>query len=127
MRKPVIGETLYILNIGNNARHTPQVLKPCKVEVIGRKYFTVEVENQGYGSFKHEFTLGDWKQATGGYDATYALYEIPQQWEDQKERRNLLQKISQRFEYGYRGENIPLANLRKIATLMEETDKQPQP
>ena len=40
--KPVVGQVLYSLNVGNAARNCGQVLTPVTVVSVGRKYFKVK-------------------------------------------------------------------------------------
>ena len=42
--KPTLGQKVFSLNIGNNARHVPQVLSPATVSKVGRKYFSVKLQ-----------------------------------------------------------------------------------
>jgi hypothetical protein len=113
-RKPVIGETLYSLNVGHAARgrHQPQVLTPVVVTEVGRKYFTV---GEGYG--KDQFRLDDWRQKTE-YSPTAVLYETPGEWEDELEAGQICVEIWKVFEYGRNSRKLPLDVLRKISGLV---------
>ena len=114
MRKPVLGETLYSLNIGNAARGTTQELTPVTVSKVGRKNFTV-----GEGWQRKQFRLSDWSQKTN-YSADYRLYESPQAWEDQKEAGDIAREISRTFQYGRYPKHLSLSALRKIRELITE-------
>ena len=112
-RKPIVGERLYTLNIGNNARHRAQVLTPVTVAKVGRKYFTVI--RVGEWQLATEFYIEDWRERTGGYSANHALYETEQEWADEKEATALCRTIGNAFEYGRNVNRVSLETLRMIA------------
>ena len=114
MRKPKVGETLYLLNVGNAARWNPQVLIPVVVTKVGRKYF---VTGEGYQA--RQFHLSDWTENTQ-YSATARLYESEQDWADEKESARLCGDIGKSFEYGKNRRGLSLDVLRKIHGLLEE-------
>lgn len=61
-RKPIVGETLFSLNVGNDARHgVPQILTPMVVKSVGKKYFKL---SRPESNWTVEFYLEDWSQKT---------------------------------------------------------------
>lgn len=114
-RKPIIGEKLFTLNVGNAARRTPQVLTPVIVAKVGRKYFTTHAE----GQFKveREFHLENWREKTD-YSPDAVIYESEQEYADEKESREICAAIGKAFEYGRNGKELPLETLRKISALL---------
>jgi hypothetical protein len=117
-RKPVVGETLYSLNIGNRARRNiPQILTPVIVTSVGKKYFTVRLKE--YNKDIAKFTLEDWRQHTI-YCQDYALFETEQEWLDKKESENIRNKIWKSFEYGHNNLNVDLEDLRKINGIIHQ-------
>lgn len=112
-----VGSRLFRLNVGNNARHCPQVLKPVVVTKVGRKYFYVEMErtdSQAWG-FESRHLVECWTEDNGGYTPNYALYESEQEWADSKERICLAAKIKSELQ----GNNeYSLETLRAIANIM---------
>lgn len=113
MRKPIVGETLYSLNVGNNARNRPQVLTPVVVTSVGRQYFTA---GEGYRAVRYH--ISDWTEKTE-YSPNSKIYESEQQWLDEKEDRELARQIGDAFEYGRNRREIPLAVLREIVALID--------
>lgn len=114
--KPVVGQILYDLNVGNAARSTrPQVLTQVVVANVGRKYFRcAPVE----GSYRPETTyhIEDWRPNTV-YSAAHRLFKSSQEWEDEKEAAQIYEEI--RKEFGHYGPcNIPLETLRVIRELI---------
>jgi len=83
--KPVVGQILYSLNVGNAARNCPQVLTPVKVTKVGRKYFECNAVN-GYPR-EVKFHLDTWREEAGGYCARNHLYETEQEWFDERDRQ----------------------------------------
>ena len=123
-RKPVIGETLFDLNVGNDARRgTPQVLTPVIVARVGRKYFACARKDSAYG-LETEYHIEDWRQRTD-YCANHHLYESNQEWEDQKEEAELNDYIRNAFTH-YNNRVIPLEGLRSIKAILDST-AQPRP
>ena len=112
-RKPIVGERLYTLNIGNNARQIAQILTPVTVAKVGRKYFTVI--RVGEWPLATEFRIDDWLERPSGYSANHALYETEQEWADEKETAALCKGIANAFEYGRNHNNLSLETLRMIA------------
>ena len=75
-QRPVIGDTLYSLNVGNSARGCPSVLTELKVIKSGNKYFTCR-ELNGHGDFTYE--IEDWRQKTD-YTPNSKLYATKEDW-----------------------------------------------
>lgn len=111
MRRPIVGETLYSLNVGNAARDSEQVLTPVIVKSIGRKYFTVI----GKYGWEIKYYLDTWAEVTEYLADTY-LYETEKEWEDEKEATELHHKIKYHFVYKKR---LSLDQLRAINKIME--------
>ena len=116
-RKPIVGETLYSLNVGDAARHAKQTLAPKIVKKVGSKYFTVE---EGFGAT--QFNLFDWTEKTE-YCTSQRLYESEQEWIDEKESAKLAKRIGKAFEYGHNCCDLPLPVLRDIVLLVDTYDQ----
>ena len=87
-RKPVVGETLYSLNVGNAAWHgIKQELTPVVVVSVGHKYFKASERRMINRPITYH--LEDWVEA-GDYEPDSRLYESPQAWEDEKEMTAIL-------------------------------------
>jgi len=116
-RKPIIGETLYSLNVGNAVgRGREQKLIPMIVHAVGRKYFTLKPP--GWNRFV-EFHLHSWRQKTE-YSEDHRLYETEQQWLDDKETTTICQTIRNSFEYGHNVKKLPLTDLRTINEIIKK-------
>ena len=112
--KPVVGQKLYALNIGNRARNMQQVLIDAEVVKVGRKYF--EVRLFGYLTTT-KFSLDGWLEVSD-YSAGYKLYSTPQEWDDEKELKKLRKKLSDIFAYSYGRTELPLECLREIDAII---------
>lgn len=111
-RKPVKGEVLYDLNVGNAARHCEQVLKPTEVIKVGRKYFTCKHVG---GWQETEYEIGTWRQKTN-YTADHFLYESVQERADEVERYKITDRLRNIFgPYS----DLPLETLRKLQDILD--------
>ena len=123
MEKPIVGQVVYSLNIGNAARHCEQKLTEMAVIKVGRKYFTC-LEKGKPEFFSVQFRLDTWTEKTE-YTSDHSLYRSPQEWEDEKESNLICQKLKDSFEYGHNRKGVSLKNLRLIEELLsnpEESD-----
>lgn len=118
-RKPIVGETLFDLNVGNAARKPRvQELTPVTVKTVGRKYFTCAPSE---GQYRPETTyeIESWEQKTE-YCRDHKLYETAQEWEDEREAAEIHAELRAGFNhYGECG--VPLETLRAIKKLLLTT------
>ena len=115
-----IGQTLFMLNIGNAARNREHVLTEVTVSKVGRKYFTVTIDGRSY--FDLSFHIDTWSQKTE-YSQDYCLYETKQEWEDEKESLKLYNKIKSSFNYSNNIKNLPLTSLKEIVSIINRDTK----
>ena len=119
-RKPVIGETLYDLNVGNAARDREQKLTPVTVVSVGRKYFKCRPVG-GDEWYDTEYHIETWSEKTE-YCKNHKLYETEQEWFDERESRSIFNHICQVFN-AYGKCVIPLDSLRRIKAILEESSE----
>lgn len=112
--KPQVGQKLFLLNVGNNARRVPQVLTPATVTKVGRKYFTVA--RDAHRGWEIDFHLESWIEKTE-YSPGWAIYLSEQEWEDEEEASRLYDEI-QRLAFDSFRPVLPLETLRKIRALL---------
>lgn len=113
-RKPIVGETLFSVNIGNaTSRYQPQKLTPMVVSAVGKKYFTLESPH-GKGA---QFHLDTWREKTE-YCENHKLYETEQDWLDEAEEREICKMIGDSFQYGDNNKNLSIEALRKIKDIL---------
>lgn len=122
MRKPVVGEIIYSLNVGNAfSRYREQELTPVKVTKVGRKYFSCQgISESGELSrwlVSGEYHIDTWIERTD-YAPTSKLYECKQSWLDEKEHREISQEISKYFNYMNGNSSLSLEQLRKIKSVI---------
>lgn len=117
---PIVGQTVYSLNVCNAARNREKVLTPMTVTKVGRKYFTVCEDGQAWSKDYH---LGSWRQKTD-YSPDSELYADPKEWEDEKAASDIAARI--RREFGHYGmPSQTLEQLRRIAAILDESRQAP--
>ncbi len=122
MKIPTVGQTVFSLNVGNAARHQPQVLTPVTVTKVGRKYFTV---GEGWRATKYD--LETWREVTE-YGPSTQLFENEQAWTDLKERIELRKFLRETFSgYGQPPSSITLQDLRDIKAIITQNERNEGP
>lgn len=112
---PIIGQTLYSLNVGNMARNREQELTPVIVRSVGRKYFTTSTEEAPH--HEKNYHLENWREKTE-YSANSELYESRQEWENKKERDILWKGLRVIFDV-YTPNAYSLETLREVKKLLD--------
>ena len=107
---------MFSLNIGNNARRVPQVLKPATVSKVGRKYFSVRLD--GPYPAEREYHIEDWRERTE-YSAGTKLYASEQEYADEKEMAVIWGQLRHVFST-YNATGFDLPRLRKIIAIVRE-------
>lgn len=121
-RKPVLGEKLWDLNVGNAARRgMPQVLTPVTVTKIGRKYFTCKDADE-WGR-EIDYHIETWEQKTE-YCVDHRLYEAKEEYLDQKEGQEITKQISETFHWR-KSHNLSLGQLRAIKAILDQAHEHP--
>jgi hypothetical protein len=120
MDKPMVGQTLYMINIGNAARNRDQILTPVVVVKVGRKYFTTRNIDDNRGWSDQQYHIENWSEKTE-YSANSCLYQSPQDWHDQKESYTIGMEIYNFFKYERGTTKISLPKLRIIMDIISET------
>jgi hypothetical protein len=114
--KPIVGQTLYRLNIGNAAHRCEQKLVPVTVLSVGRKYFKCHTSEPGFTWIEHEFNLDDWRENSKVYGPSYKLYATEQEWLDEKEFQQILSELRNLFG-AWGTPDLNLAQLRAIKAI----------
>jgi len=111
--KPVLGQTIYSLNVGNVARNMEQKLTPVVVKKVGRKYFTAGEPNGSWSD--HEYHIDTWMERCCGSPTSW-LYETEQEWLDKKEKQEAIDFVKDRCNH-WVIRDIPLEKLRAIQSI----------
>lgn len=112
---PSVGDTVWLLNVGNAARYTEQKLHPETVVKVGRKYFTTAEAGRAEHMW-HTFHLDSWWEKTE-YSANWRVYASPGEYEMEKERTFLLEEFRRLFD---RKPGLDLDQLRRIKAITVE-------
>lgn len=129
-RRPVIGETLFVVCLGyrRGPDRDAQPLIPCKVAKVGTKFFTVGTDEYPRG-FTATFRLDDWREKTE-YTPMHYLYSSAQERADEIERRRVWEVLRQIFSGGLgstdRSKSIRLETLIDIENLIVNEKDDPQ-
>lgn len=111
--KPVIGQTIFSLNVGNAARYgRTKGLTPYVVASVGRKYFTFE------GRHDLRFYIDTWREKTD-YSSSHQLYESAQDYIDLCKRQGAIDYIESCFKYGSCTKEVSLSDIIKIKGILK--------
>lgn len=111
MRKPIVGETLYLVWIGD--RRYKQNNREVVVTKVGRKYFEVSGEHC-------QFFIDDWTEKWQYGGADWKIWESKQSYEEYEELIMLNDKIKN-YINGYREPKITLDQARRIKSILDES------
>ena len=116
MNKPTIGQRVFLLPIGNNARRcTETKLRHATVTKVGREYFHAS-EPHFMGSPHMHVKIRISNGVHASYWPEYKCYETEQQLADEKERDRLHSEIRKSFDTY--SPVLSLETLRKIKELL---------
>jgi hypothetical protein len=112
MKKPTIGQTLFLMPRGNQLRRSGEI-RQCKVISVGNKYFKA-----GLSEFGREITfhIGSWIQSTNS-TADWQAFESEQEIIELQQSTELYGKIRNAFGYGG-STNYTLAQLKQVAQIL---------
>ncbi len=120
MRKPKVGDIVYLKPINNQERRSSGILER-QVTRIGRKYFYVADLSEAKRSFRSEIKINietmeeDQDYRLGEWKAYYSMQEI----EEGKEKSNSLLDLRRFFDGPLRSQ-LTLDQLRRIKAITEE-------
>jgi hypothetical protein len=118
--KPKVGDSLFLVDVGNRARNGRGKQRSCTVSKVGRKYFTVEYCAAHYPT-EVQLRLDTWRE-NSNYTPGYQAYPSEQQWLDEQERLRWLTLFRESFS-SIRGAGTTktLQQLRDAAEVLELT------
>lgn len=93
-RKPMFGDTLYMVTSGRRLNGPVENEYPVTVIKVGRKFFTVVTT--GKWPMEVQFHLEDWKQVTE-YMPTHYLYESKEVYNLAVKRASMMGEVTQFF------------------------------
>ncbi len=97
MKKPEVGQMMYAVNIGNNARYQEQKARRVQVISVGRKYVkAIPPELSAHPHMAVEYHIDTGFEKTE-YSVRWKLYESEQAWADEKEAKEISEKIGKLF------------------------------
>lgn len=118
MRRPLVGETLYMVEHSCFGRDIkPEDRKPRTVAVtkVGRKYFEVVVDGYKFG---HQFRLDDWREHCQ-YSSDKQLFASLQEWENEIAADRLWHQFRKVFNNCGRA-TLSLEQLRAIKAIISD-------
>lgn len=99
MRKPKVGDILFLVDVGNRTCGTGGKQRDCIVSKVGRKYFYIK-ERPDY-QYEIQFYIDTRREKTEG-SSNYALYENRQAWEEENEANLYRTLFRETFDYSWR-------------------------
>lgn len=114
MRKPVVGEKLFLVSIPHYASDKT-ITFDCTVIKVGRKYF--DIQKEGW-NWSQTFHIDTWIEKTD-YSPHFNLYENEQAWLNEKERQKYEQAIRKSLLYHSDLKGLSLDTTKKIAELLK--------
>jgi hypothetical protein len=118
--KPKVGDRVFSLNVGNAARGCAEKLTPVVVKSVGRKYFQVE-SPIGERIGATEFNLDDWHERSK-YSASARILSSEQEWRDEKDAKQIFDKIRTEFSAWTPPKHILLSDLRAISEILKQAE-----
>lgn len=116
--KPILGQTIYSLNVNNAARGKGHNLTPYEVTKVGRKYFEITNTSDGFlDRYHNNFHIDTWME-NSNYVSSHKLYETKEEWEEEEEVNTLTNKFKEIFSHW--SQQLPLDKLRKIDEVLRE-------
>ncbi len=117
MIKPEVGQTIFSLNVGNDAINREQKLSKVIVTRVGRKFFYVQEESWSNERI-NGYLLSDWSENTN-FSANSKLYADAKEWEDEKEASDIVRKFKDAFQYGSNNLGLSIDKLRAISAILD--------
>lgn len=112
-----VGQTVFALNIGNNARYREQSLSPVIVRSVGRKYFYCSPSDCPDG--RTCYSLDTYLERGDQFTPTSKIYLTRDEWDWEKESAQICKRIGAAFEYGHNRPGLSIDNLRQIDALLK--------
>ena len=110
-RKPVVGESLYIVGCVSYTKHNTG---HGTVTRVGRKYFYMTTK----GFLEKKFHIDTWRQSNKGYAPSVSLYESEDAYNCEQNKEALIKEIRDYFQYS--NDNIlSLDQLNKISEIIK--------
>lgn len=96
MRKPIVGEKLFLIDYGPRGLYGGVAeTGTCEVTAVKRKWFAVQIDGR-YGSVL--FSIETWKEKVDHF-LRYVLYENEEAWEDSKEKSRAYNALRHAFTH----------------------------
>ena len=109
MKKPKVGQILFLMPQGNQARQS-QEIKQAEVVSVGNKYFKAKISNY----YEPKFYIENWREATE-YTPNWYAFESEQEIIELQQSEILCPKIRAAFGYGNK---YTLAQLKQVAEII---------
>jgi hypothetical protein len=126
MRKPVVGQEVFLEPINDRARYgNATLLEGYVVKNVRRKYF--DVWKDGSKESVKTFIIETWEEKSGIYYSDFVAYASKQDYLDVKEKEFLLHKMREVFGtlFGSHGEikdKLTLDELRDIDKIVQRAE-----
>ena len=116
MRKLKVGETLFLVTLGNKARWDEGKPTNCIVTKVGRKYFYIKKQLDSW--YEIQFYIKNWKDKVEYGSHDYAIYENRQAWESENKVEAYRRAFRRTFDRIYSNNTFSLDQLTKAAEIL---------
>ncbi|MBW2637301.1 MAG: hypothetical protein JRC86_07250 [Deltaproteobacteria bacterium] len=118
--KPIVGQRVYLSEIGYNNRPEPGGLQALEVVRVGRKYFyTGPAKDSNKRCRELAWHIDTWGENTD-YISRCTLYSSVQEFDDVQEGRALQHALRESFGRWSRQDQSTLDQLRRIKAIIDE-------
>jgi hypothetical protein len=114
VRKPKVGERLFVSTTNNLARGGVKTYN-CEVVKVGRKYFDVELEDRSRPVNVH---INSWHENNGEYMGNYQVWESEQAYKESVLAGQLHRKIREHAFNSFGSVKLSLKQLKAIAEIV---------
>ena len=114
MRKPKVGEKLFVSTTNNLSRSGVKTYN-CEVVKVGRKYFDVELDGLSRPVNVH---IDSWHENNGQYTGNYQIWESEQAYKDSVLAGQLHRKIRDHSFGSFALRKLSLDQLKAIAKII---------
>lgn len=114
-----VGDTVYLRKLQRSRYDNSPELEEYQIKTVGRKYLSVWKDAREYSIQKFDMTH-NFKHENGGYSPSWRLYFTELEYELEKEKDILVEKVRRAFNSWSDVGRYSLDKLRRISAIIDE-------